>query len=264
MENSDGLRIGEVAQLVGVSTRTIRHYHHSGVLLEPPRSSGGYRLYGLAEVAQLLRVRRFVQLGLSLAEVKDALADRSEGERDVREILGELRDELVREEASIAARREAVEELLARSGALSQSAAHYRALTRLREMWPAGHPGLDRETATGELLEATVGPGKATSLWQTYELIASDPAISAQLADLSERFERLATLPSSAPEIDDLVEHAARAGDAVRSLLPPEILSGDGDLAATTRLLDALTVDMSAAQKRCLHSVFARWEEQSR
>jgi len=40
------MRIGELATLVGVSTRTVRHYHHVRVLPEPTRSANGYREYG--------------------------------------------------------------------------------------------------------------------------------------------------------------------------------------------------------------------------
>ncbi len=36
------MRIGEVAGLVGISTRAIRHYHHVGLLPEPARKANGY------------------------------------------------------------------------------------------------------------------------------------------------------------------------------------------------------------------------------
>lgn len=39
------MRIGEFAELVGVTTRTVRHYHHIGLLPEPDRSANGYRIY---------------------------------------------------------------------------------------------------------------------------------------------------------------------------------------------------------------------------
>ena len=35
------MRIGELAALVGVSTRTVRHYHHEGLLPEPERLANG-------------------------------------------------------------------------------------------------------------------------------------------------------------------------------------------------------------------------------
>jgi DNA-binding transcriptional MerR regulator len=68
------MRIGELAGLVGISTRAIRHYHHVGLLAEPARKTNGYREYSLRDAVELARVRRLTELGLSLDEVGDALA----------------------------------------------------------------------------------------------------------------------------------------------------------------------------------------------
>ncbi|WP_388841236.1 MerR family DNA-binding transcriptional regulator [Streptomyces sp. NPDC005533] len=35
------MRIGEIAAVVGVTPRAIRHYHHVGLLPEPARAPGG-------------------------------------------------------------------------------------------------------------------------------------------------------------------------------------------------------------------------------
>jgi len=83
-----GMRIGEFAGLVGISTRAIRHYHHVGLLPEPARRANGYREYSLRDAVELARVRRLTELGLSPDEVGDALA-RDAG-RDLAEILREL------------------------------------------------------------------------------------------------------------------------------------------------------------------------------
>ena len=40
------MRIGELAGLVGISTRAIRHYHRVGPLPEPARTANGYRIAG--------------------------------------------------------------------------------------------------------------------------------------------------------------------------------------------------------------------------
>jgi DNA-binding transcriptional MerR regulator len=69
------MRIGEVADLVGVSTRAVRHYHQLGLLPEPTRRPNGYRQYGLRDAILLARIHRLTELGLSLDEVRDALAD---------------------------------------------------------------------------------------------------------------------------------------------------------------------------------------------
>ncbi|MFI7445977.1 MerR family transcriptional regulator [Nonomuraea sp. NPDC049714] len=57
------MRIGELAALLGVSTRTVRRYHRQGVLPEPSRRANGYREYGLRDAIVLARVRRLVELG---------------------------------------------------------------------------------------------------------------------------------------------------------------------------------------------------------
>jgi DNA-binding transcriptional MerR regulator len=49
------MRIGELAGLVGISTRAIRHYHHVGLLAEPARTTNGYREYSLRDAVELAR-----------------------------------------------------------------------------------------------------------------------------------------------------------------------------------------------------------------
>jgi len=43
------MRIGELAAIAGVTTRTVRHYHRIGLLPEPERQSNGYREYSLRD-----------------------------------------------------------------------------------------------------------------------------------------------------------------------------------------------------------------------
>ena len=87
------MRIGELAGLVGTSTRAIRHYHRIGLLAEPARKANGYREYSLRDAVELARVRRLTELGLSLDEVGDALA--GDASRDLVEILRELDTDLL-------------------------------------------------------------------------------------------------------------------------------------------------------------------------
>ena len=66
-----GLRIGEVAERVGVTTRTIRYYEERGLLgRESQREKGAHRLYGEADVVRLQELIRLRDLlGLSLEEL---------------------------------------------------------------------------------------------------------------------------------------------------------------------------------------------------
>jgi len=69
--NDRRLKIGELARQTGLSIKTIRYYERRGLLEQPPRTQGGYRLYGLEEVARLRFVQRAKLLGLTLEEIKE-------------------------------------------------------------------------------------------------------------------------------------------------------------------------------------------------
>ena len=74
-----GYRIGEVARLVGVTTRTIRYYEELGLLgADTQRPKGGHRVYGAPDVTRLQELIRLRDLlGLSL----DALVELVEAEQ---------------------------------------------------------------------------------------------------------------------------------------------------------------------------------------
>jgi DNA-binding transcriptional MerR regulator len=112
------MRIGELAGLVGISTRAIRHYHHVGLLPEPARKANGYREYSLRDAVELARVRRLTELGLSLDEVGDVLA--GDAGRDLAEVLRELDADLARQEADLRQRRARLGQLLRQAEAGGQ------------------------------------------------------------------------------------------------------------------------------------------------
>ena len=64
-------RIGELADLVGLTTRTIRYWEELGLLrADAGRAKGGHRCYTDADVARLRELVRFRDLlGLSLEEL---------------------------------------------------------------------------------------------------------------------------------------------------------------------------------------------------
>jgi DNA-binding transcriptional MerR regulator len=65
-------RIGEVAELVGTTPRTIRYYEEVGLLPAPPtHEKGRHRTYGEGDVARLQELIRLRDLlGVSLEELK--------------------------------------------------------------------------------------------------------------------------------------------------------------------------------------------------
>jgi MerR family copper efflux transcriptional regulator len=66
-------QIGDVAELTGLSLRTIRHYEEVGVVVPSGRSPGGFRLYTQHEVDKLRQVMGMKPLGFTLEEISDVL-----------------------------------------------------------------------------------------------------------------------------------------------------------------------------------------------
>lgn len=75
------MRIGELAESGGVSTKTIRYYESIGLLEEPDRTGSGYRDYGSAAVERLHFIRDAQATGLTLAEIASVLELKSSGQR---------------------------------------------------------------------------------------------------------------------------------------------------------------------------------------
>ncbi|MEV6154726.1 MerR family DNA-binding transcriptional regulator [Nonomuraea sp. NPDC052129] len=76
----------ELAELAGVTVRTLRHYHQIGLLPEPRRASGGYREYDVGHLVRLLRITRMTALGVQLSVLPAVLDHPAAAE----ELLDEL------------------------------------------------------------------------------------------------------------------------------------------------------------------------------
>lgn len=63
------LSIGELAKMTGASIRAIRHYDAHG-LLASSRSANGYRVFSGLAVTQVKQLRRFIDAGFNLDEIK--------------------------------------------------------------------------------------------------------------------------------------------------------------------------------------------------
>ncbi|MXV87014.1 MAG: heavy metal-responsive transcriptional regulator [Acidimicrobiales bacterium] len=75
------MRIGELGDRCGVSTKTIRYYESIGLLDEPERTASGYRSYDADAVGRLRFIRDAQATGLTLAEISSVLELKSAGER---------------------------------------------------------------------------------------------------------------------------------------------------------------------------------------
>ena len=68
------LRIGEVAKLTGLTTRTLRYWEELGLIRPSSYREKGERLYSQTDMARVTRIRDLQELlGFSLAEVRVVL-----------------------------------------------------------------------------------------------------------------------------------------------------------------------------------------------
>ena len=67
--------VGEVAELAGVTVRTLHHYDELGLLSPSGRSDAGYRLYSHEDLARLREILIWRSLGFPLTEISALLDD---------------------------------------------------------------------------------------------------------------------------------------------------------------------------------------------
>jgi DNA-binding transcriptional MerR regulator len=74
------MRIGEIANHIGVAASAIRFYEESGLIPAPERTASGYRDYTPAVIDRLKFIRAGQAVGLTLGELRDVLVIRDRGE----------------------------------------------------------------------------------------------------------------------------------------------------------------------------------------
>ncbi|GKQ34128.1 MerR family transcriptional regulator [Streptomyces sp. A012304] len=233
------MRIGELAEAVGVTTRAVRHYHHLGLLPEPERLGNGYRDYTLRHAVVLARIRRLTELGLGLAEVRDVLAQ--DAGKDLVEVLTELDEDLARQEAAIRERRGRLRALLdagelPAEGPVSPELAALFAETAHLSDSPMAVK--DREVLA--LLDAVAPPEVRERLLAS---MGGTVATREGLARAEEAYALMDGLVDADPG-DPGVAEAARA---LAACIPPELLA-DAAVDHDSGFLRALYADFAPAQ----------------
>ncbi|MEU1622127.1 MerR family transcriptional regulator [Streptomyces sp. NPDC005722] len=232
------MRIGELAALAGVTTRTVRHYHRIGLLPEPARRVNGYRDYGLRAAVELTRIRRLTELGLGLDEVRDVLAD--DAGKDLHEVLAELDADLARQEEAIRSRRARLAELLAQAEAggglpaeapvSPELATLFAEMARTSAELPGPEPAMAvRERELLALLDTTGTPEARSWLSGLLQSMAADPGAMRRAYAVYALMDELAGAAVDDPRV-------AEAARAIADSVPDEVaasidVSGE-DLAA--------------------------------
>ena len=86
METAARIAIGGLAKRASTKVETVRYYERMALLPAPPRSAGGYRLYGIGHVKRLTFIRRARALGFSIDEIRTLLRLADEHQRPCAEV----------------------------------------------------------------------------------------------------------------------------------------------------------------------------------
>ena len=123
------MQVGQLARHSGLTVRTLHHYDEIGLLSPSRRSHTAYRLYGPDDVARLTQILMLRRLNLTLAEIREILA---QPESSLQETLGQqishLREK-IEFQTQLVERLEAIHRRLAQAERVSVDQ-----LTRLMEM----------------------------------------------------------------------------------------------------------------------------------
>jgi MerR family copper efflux transcriptional regulator len=66
-------QIGEVAERVGLSLRTVRYYEEMGLITPEQRTDGGFRLYTEENINRLLLIMQMKPIGFKVDEMREVL-----------------------------------------------------------------------------------------------------------------------------------------------------------------------------------------------
>jgi len=96
--------VGRVAELAGVTVRTLHHYDEIGLVQPSARTVAGYRAYSAGDVERLREVLAYRRLGFGLREVADLVGDpATDAVAHLRRLRGLLLEQRDRADAMAAA-----------------------------------------------------------------------------------------------------------------------------------------------------------------
>jgi len=263
------LQIGEVAKLIGVSTKTIRYYHEIGLLAEPKRTEGGYRLYAAQDLLRLQRIRRLRSLGLHLDRIREILGE-SDVEQKVilRNALQSLVEELTAQILELEERRELLKTLLAEEildqPHLPEEASSSLLLDLVRDQLGVYLANISEESwKWSEKVDALLGAfhwpeSYRERIKDVVRHIAEQPEQYKQLFALEERFAALAHEDEDSLEVERLAEDYARSGELgqLQAMFSTNNLLGSSQL--ENMFMDLTTTLVSPAQRRFFEEVSRR------
>ena len=227
--------IGDAAAFVGVTPRTIRHYHQVSLLPERERGDDGRRRYGYTEIIRLLWIRRMADAGIALDDIRDAFVgaapSASHDEDEIAGVLARLEDTLTAQEAELQSKRASVQRMRnlgSRLGLLDDLVSN-----RL-EGAPEGSLRQD-DLDTLLVTERIFGPLGAAVQASRFSALAADPALRAE----SDRVDAAEEALDDTVAVDDpRVAHVAAERHTFEAALM-RVIEESGQPAEDDALFDA-------------------------
>jgi DNA-binding transcriptional MerR regulator len=237
----DGLTIGQAAEFVGVTIKTVRHYHRLGLVSEPERDGSGYRRYRSTDLLRLVQVRTLARAGIPLAEIGELLD--ADDERfataldDVHRRLSERIEELI-------ARRDTLHRLTQGDRALLPDRA-CAVLERLTDLgFAPDYVATQREAM---VLARALVPEIFDALLTRFEQSLDDP----EFVELTKRGIEAMSWDPDDPRIEELASALADNLLTDRAqLVMPAGLRGRADTAARYGLVNRHREDQGPSMAR--------------
>lgn len=215
------LHIGEIARLLAITPKTIRHYQKLGLLGESGRSVSGYRLFGAKDLLRLQQVRRLQAYGLSLKQIKEILGT-AQYEHSLREVLQSLDTTLAQQIQELESRRTNIRNLLAEENL--EFPAHSPTLDliketfgeRLRDISPQVWKQEARVNALLDGFDWSTQHQEVVQNMLTFFL--QQPELYQSLREINEGLAILAQEPENSPLVEVLLEQCAQKEESFRAV----------------------------------------------
>ncbi|RUS48958.1 MerR family transcriptional regulator [Cohnella sp. AR92] len=88
-------KVGDLARLTGLTVRTLRFYDQIGLFSPSGQTESGHRLYDESDLSRLQQILSLKELGLSLEEVRSALADKQFSPLEIVQLqMGKVKEQI--------------------------------------------------------------------------------------------------------------------------------------------------------------------------
>lgn len=232
----------QLADLTGVTLRTIRHWHDVGLMPEPERLTNGYKQYTAKHLVLALRIARLTSLGFSLERVAEMLDSEEQGRESLRGLRSELDDRI----AALIRLRADVDALIDRGASPDLTPEALLALEAL---------GTDPGSRNVAILLARLLPDGDMPAFA--EAMHHVPDALVRLND------ELLRLPAETPE-ERIIALAERGAALIEQFLAergdaiPSFDAGIGEQAGADGMTALISEHMNAAQQRVMTLIIER------